>query len=157
MLWPFWITRVVGTVNPLTSELRAKWAGLAAAQLNPEPWAKFCWAAETLGPLITSRSRCHRHVFFSDEFLTQPWTYPKELYGIGKYGNDSFRIFCVDEWRSVKPRDKMLNKYHDWLKTQFYSEGQISTSFSCWQSTLRAWLGGGRQFLKRAYYFLHRE
>lgn len=59
---------------------------------------------------------------FSDEFLTQPWTYPKELYGIGKYGNDSFRIFCVDEWRSVRPRDKMLNKYHEWLKTQFYSD-----------------------------------
>ena len=59
---------------------------------------------------------------FSDEFLTVPWTYPKELYGIGKYGNDSFRIFCVDEWRSVKPRDKMLNKYHEWLKTQFDSD-----------------------------------
>ena len=58
---------------------------------------------------------------FSDEFLTQPWTYPKELYGIGKYGNDSFRIFCVDEWRSVRPRDKMLNKYHEWLKTRFCS------------------------------------
>ena len=38
------------------------------------------------------------------------------MYGIGKYGNDSYRIFCVEEWEYVKPRDHMLNKYHDWLK-----------------------------------------
>jgi len=40
-------------------------------------------------------------VFNSDEYLTKSWTYPDELYGIGKYGNDSYRIFCVNEWRHV--------------------------------------------------------
>ncbi|KAI4823352.1 hypothetical protein KUCAC02_011941 [Chaenocephalus aceratus] len=54
-------------------------------------------------------------VRFSDEYLTKQWRYPIELYGIGKYGNDSYKIFCVDEWRVVKPEDHMLNKYHDWL------------------------------------------
>jgi len=40
-------------------------------------------------------------LFNSDEYLTKSWTYPDELYGIGKYGNDSYRIFCVNEWRDV--------------------------------------------------------
>ncbi|KAG7155269.1 methyl-CpG-binding domain protein 4-like 2 [Homarus americanus] len=35
---------------------------------------------------------------FSEEYLTKDWIYPKELHGIGKYGNDSYRIFCVNEW-----------------------------------------------------------
>ncbi len=51
--------------------------------------------------------------------MTKDWTYPIELYGIGKYGNDSFRIFCVEEWRMVRPKDKMLNKYHEWLMENF--------------------------------------
>ncbi len=51
--------------------------------------------------------------------MTKKWKYPIELYGIGKYGNDSFRIFCVGEWRLVRPRDKMLNKYHAWLMDNF--------------------------------------
>ena len=29
------------------------------------------------------------------------WQYPIELYGIGKYGNDSYRIFCTPEWKEV--------------------------------------------------------
>ncbi len=53
--------------------------------------------------------------------MAKDWTYPRELYGIGKYGDDSYRIFCVDEWRQVSPRDKMLNKYHEWL-SQKYSD-----------------------------------
>ena len=37
----------------------------------------------------------------ADEYLTKSWTYPDELYGIGKYGSDSYRIFCVNEWKEV--------------------------------------------------------
>lgn len=36
-----------------------------------------------------------------EEYLTKQWRYPIELHGIGKYGNDSYRIFCVEEWRQV--------------------------------------------------------
>lgn len=80
-----------------------------------------------------------------DEYLIKQWRYPIELHGIGKYGNDSYRIFCVGEWRQVSvvptvslsvgrirfgviinaksglvaskvtPEDHMLNKYHAWL------------------------------------------
>jgi len=39
--------------------------------------------------------------FLVEEYLTKSWTYPAELYGIGKYGNDSYRIFCVNEWKQA--------------------------------------------------------
>ena len=45
---------------------------------------------------------------FSDEYITKDWKYPIELHGIGKYGNDSYRIFCVREWRQVGRLDGML-------------------------------------------------
>lgn len=38
----------------------------------------------------------------TEEYLTKQWRYPVELHGIGKYGNDSYRIFCVDEWKQVR-------------------------------------------------------
>jgi methyl-CpG-binding domain protein 4 len=49
------------------------------------------------------------------DFLSKNWKYPIELYGIGKYGNDSYRLFCVNEWRIVQPDDILLSKYKDWL------------------------------------------
>ncbi|XP_048343932.1 methyl-CpG-binding domain protein 4 isoform X3 [Sphaerodactylus townsendi] len=51
----------------------------------------------------------------SDEYLTKQWKYPIELHGIGKYGNDSYRMFCVNEWKEVQPQDHKLNDYHAWL------------------------------------------
>lgn len=36
-----------------------------------------------------------------EQYLTMDWQYPIELYGIGKYGNDSYRIFCTPEWKEV--------------------------------------------------------
>ena len=56
---------------------------------------------------------------FSWEFLNTDWRYPIELDGIGKYGNDSYRIFCVEEWREVEPRDKKLNIYHEWVREKY--------------------------------------
>lgn len=74
--------------------------------------------ANLLQPLGLHRKRADIIQKFSEEYLTKEWRYPDELHGIGKYGNDSYRIFCVNEWRKVKPNDHMLNKYHAWLKTQ---------------------------------------
>ncbi|XP_077569157.1 methyl-CpG-binding domain protein 4 [Stigmatopora nigra] len=71
--------------------------------------------SELLKPLGLFELRAKSIIRFSDEFLNKEWRYPIELHGIGKYGNDSYRIFCVEEWRQVKPNDHMLNKYHTWL------------------------------------------
>ncbi|XP_028438500.1 methyl-CpG-binding domain protein 4 isoform X2 [Perca flavescens] len=71
--------------------------------------------SELMKPLGLYELRAKTITRFSDEYLTKQWRYPIELHGIGKYGNDSYRIFCVGEWRDVKPEDHMLNKYHAWL------------------------------------------
>ncbi|GAB6021793.1 hypothetical protein CHUAL_004370 [Chamberlinius hualienensis] len=74
--------------------------------------------AKFLQPLGLHNHRAKIIVRFSDEYLSKRWKYPSELYGIGKYGNDSYRIFCVNEWKQVKPDDHMLNRYHQWLSAQ---------------------------------------
>ncbi|XP_036593975.1 methyl-CpG-binding domain protein 4 [Trichosurus vulpecula] len=71
--------------------------------------------SELLKPLGLYDLRAKTIIKFSDEYLTKQWKYPIELHGIGKYGNDSYRIFCVNEWKQVHPEDHKLNKYHDWL------------------------------------------
>ncbi|XP_061760261.1 methyl-CpG-binding domain protein 4 isoform X2 [Nerophis ophidion] len=71
--------------------------------------------AELLKPLGLFEIRAKIIIRFSDEYLSKQWRYPIKLHGIGKYGNDSYRIFCVDEWRQVTPTDHKLNKYHAWL------------------------------------------
>ncbi|KAB0378061.1 hypothetical protein FD755_009639 [Muntiacus reevesi] len=71
--------------------------------------------SELLKPLGLYDHRAKTIIKFSDEYLTKQWRYPIELHGIGKYGNDSYRIFCVNEWKQVHPEDHKLNKYHDWL------------------------------------------
>jgi len=55
------------------------------------------------------------NILSTEDFLLKNWKYPIELYGIGKYGNDSYRLFCVNEWRKVQPDDILLSKYKDWL------------------------------------------
>ncbi|KAG7267999.1 hypothetical protein CRUP_022436, partial [Coryphaenoides rupestris] len=71
--------------------------------------------SELLKPLGLYELRAKIIVRFSEEYLSKQWRYPIELHGIGKYGNDSYRIFCVEEWRQVTPQDHKLNKYHAWL------------------------------------------
>ncbi|XP_070594410.1 LOW QUALITY PROTEIN: methyl-CpG-binding domain protein 4 [Erythrolamprus reginae] len=71
--------------------------------------------SELLKPLGLYQLRAKTIVKFSDEYLVKQWKYPIELHGIGKYGNDSYRIFCVDEWKEVEPQDHKLNIYHSWL------------------------------------------
>ncbi|MED6266260.1 hypothetical protein CHARACLAT_000299 [Characodon lateralis] len=71
--------------------------------------------SELMKPLGLYELRAKTIIRFSDEYLNKQWRYPIELHGIGKYGNDSYRIFCVEEWRQVTPEDHKLNKYHAWL------------------------------------------
>ncbi|XP_014802261.1 PREDICTED: methyl-CpG-binding domain protein 4 isoform X4 [Calidris pugnax] len=71
--------------------------------------------SELLRPLGLYELRAKTIIKFSDEYLSKRWRYPIELHGIGKYGNDSYRIFCVNEWKEVQPQDHKLNVYHAWL------------------------------------------
>ncbi|KAM6977823.1 methyl-CpG-binding domain protein 4 [Aplochiton taeniatus] len=79
--------------------------------------------SELMKPLGLYELRSKTIIRFSEEYLTKEWRYPIELHGIGKYGNDAYRIFCVGEWRQVNPQDHKLNKYHTWLKENHESLG----------------------------------
>ncbi|XP_010184054.1 PREDICTED: methyl-CpG-binding domain protein 4, partial [Mesitornis unicolor] len=84
---------------------------------SPEVTRNADWKemSELLRPLGLYELRAKTIIKFSDEYLSKQWRYPIELHGIGKYGNDSYRIFCVNEWKEVQPQDHKLNVYHAWL------------------------------------------
>ena len=86
----------------------------------------FCFI-DILQPLGLHQKRAQIIIRFSEDFLTKDWKYPEELYGIGKYGSDSYRIFCLGEWKDVKPNDHKLNLYYDWLLEQ-EKQGKVHTT-----------------------------
>ncbi|KAB7502987.1 Methyl-CpG-binding domain protein 4 [Armadillidium nasatum] len=84
---------------------------------TPEETMKEDWTeiAKLIRPISNSDKIAKMIVKFCEDYVTKDWTYPKELHGIGKYGNDSYRIFCVNEWKKVKPSDHLLTFYIEWL------------------------------------------
>ena len=59
------------------------------------------------------------------------WKTAKDLYGIGKYGDDAWHIFCVGDWKDVEPNDQALNKYHSQMpKMPKFQIQIIQISFS---------------------------
>jgi len=81
-----------------------------AAMATPE--AKI---AEVIRPLGLQQTRAKIIVRMSAEYLQSKWTHVTELHGIGKYAADAHALFCEGKWRSVRPDDKELRKYHEWL------------------------------------------
>ena len=53
---------------------------------------------------------------FSEEYMTKNWNTPIELYGCGKYADDTWHIFCKGEWRNISPDDHALNDYYGYLE-----------------------------------------
>ena len=45
-----------------------------------------------------------------DDYLKGDWMKPSDLYGISKYGSDSYRIFCLGEWKEGKRHGKGVYK-----------------------------------------------
>lgn len=43
---------------------------------------------------------------------------PTKLYGIGKYAHDAYRIFVLNEWKEVEPKDGALVNYVNWRKSK---------------------------------------
>lgn len=87
---------------------------------NPEVTRLANWKqiAELIQTLGLHEKRAKIIIRFSEEFLTKDWRTPRELHGIGKYGDDSYHIFCIGDWKNVKPNDHKLNFYHAWLWEQ---------------------------------------
>ncbi|KAJ8958406.1 hypothetical protein NQ318_002188 [Aromia moschata] len=58
----------------------------------------------------------------SHDFVYKNWTNVKELYGIGNYGENAFRMFCLGDF-SVEPRDRFLKIYKAWYQKIALKEG----------------------------------
>ncbi|CAG9791407.1 unnamed protein product [Diatraea saccharalis] len=53
----------------------------------------------------------------SYQFVSSKWRRASDLCGIGKYGEDAYRIFCLGH-TNLEPSDRYLKLYLDWLTTQ---------------------------------------
>ncbi len=73
--------------------------------------------AELLAPLGFRNRRTNTIRRFSSDWLTLNWQEPSELYGIGKYAQDSWDIFYKGDL-TVEPTDGVLGKYLAWARTQ---------------------------------------
>ena len=71
---------------------------------------------DMIKPLGLSERRSKALVRMSDDYIRKDWkSNPMSLYGIGKYGSDAYKIFCLGDWRNVTPKDHALNDYHNFL------------------------------------------
>jgi len=73
--------------------------------------------AELISLLGFKNRRTSTIMRFSSDWMTLDWLEPSELYGIGKYAQDSWEIFQKGNL-NVDPTDGVLNTYLDWAKTQ---------------------------------------
>jgi len=69
-----------------------------------------------LQPLGMTNVRYQRLIGMSQDYLTWDGNDATVLYGIGKYGSDSYEIFFKQNY-SVEPTDKELKRY---LKEEIY-------------------------------------
>lgn len=65
---------------------------------------------QVIAPLGMTNIRVKRLLGMSRDFLTWDRNDAKMLYGIGKYGSDSYEIFFKNNY-SVEPTDKELKKF----------------------------------------------
>ncbi|CAG8633508.1 7862_t:CDS:2 [Diversispora eburnea] len=79
--------------------------------------------ADLLHPLGLQNIRAERLIKFSLTYLANPdFSTPKELFGMGQYAEDSWRLFCGEEddaWMEgsgLEPTDKMLKMYINWRR-----------------------------------------
>ncbi|ELR25157.1 base excision DNA repair protein, HhHGPD subfamily protein [Acanthamoeba castellanii str. Neff] len=119
-----WRLLVVSIVRPVVGDLFDRY---------PSPEAMAEADEEELAGMIRRlglyRKRAKALVDFSRTYLdSPPWRTPAELKYFGKYADDSYRLFCLGGtslslWLTplllcssrVRPRDKKLKQYRDWL------------------------------------------
>ena len=65
---------------------------------------------EVIWPLGMVNVRSHRLKRMTSDFLTWDHQDARQLYGIGKYGSDSYEIFFRQNF-TVEPTDKELRRY----------------------------------------------
>ncbi|XP_053617674.1 methyl-CpG-binding domain protein 4-like isoform X2 [Plodia interpunctella] len=89
---------------------------------NPKSLERFF---ENLG----LRKRGHMIWKLTYQFVSSKWRRASDLVGIGKYGEDAYRIFCLGH-TDLDPEDRYLRLYLDWLRnhTEFPESHGIADS-----------------------------
>jgi len=86
----------------------------------PDPLSMSQAEIETLADLIRPlgfyKRRARTLTRFSKEWNEKRWQSPIELYGIGEYGQDSWKIF-IDNQMVEEPADHVLKDYIKWKKS----------------------------------------
>ena len=70
-----------------------------------------------LKPLGLVNRRINTLKKFSLGYLENDWKTAKDLYGCGKYADDTYKIFIKGLWQEVEPNDHALVFYHDFLQS----------------------------------------
>lgn len=86
---------------------------------------------DIIAPLGMKKVRAIRIWKFSCDWLRKDWKEPIELYGIGKYGQDSWEIFIKGNL-DVKPNDGVLNKYLARIRDEESSSDTFASTISLW-------------------------
>lgn len=75
------------------------------------------------------RKRGHMIWKLSYQFVSSRWRRASDLCGIGKYGEDAYRIFCLGH-TDLDPGDRYLRLYLDWMRghTGFLEEQGVVDS-----------------------------
>tara|TARA_B100000287_G_C20397041_1_gene688071 strand:+ start:45 stop:455 length:411 start_codon:yes stop_codon:yes gene_type:complete len=70
---------------------------------------------ELIKPLGLSKRRANALKRMSYEYTHKDWrSSPRSLYGIGKYAEDAYYLFCTDNWHKLEPKDGALVNYYNW-------------------------------------------
>ena len=98
-------------VDAIRDEFFKRWpSAKKAAKADPDEMK------EVIRSLGFVNRRTDAIIRMSSEFVTKDWNEPKELYGIGQYGQDSYDIFVRRNLNIKNPSDHVLKKYLKWAK-----------------------------------------
>jgi len=101
-------------MEPVVAELFRRWPSpadlLAASDDDIE---------DLIRPLGMQKKRTQTLRKMSAQYVAGGWKHARELHGIGKYGDDAYRIFILGDWKSVTPQDHALVDYHNFLMENY--------------------------------------
>ncbi|CAH1970695.1 unnamed protein product [Acanthoscelides obtectus] len=95
---------------------------LAVVEQYPKPLEKYFI---NLGLQKTRAVQVWR---MSYDFIHKQWKSPRELYGIGQYGEDAYKIFCLGDF-SFTPKDHFLKIYKAWYEKINLRDTAINSAY----------------------------
>ena len=97
-------------VEPMIESFFEKWPDAKSASIADEDEMR-----DIVRPLGRFNRRVKTIKRMSQQFISG-FDNAIELYGCGKYADDTYRIFMKGEWQDVDPNDHALNDYHGYLR-----------------------------------------